>query len=433
MLRRWRMSLGLIGCAFLLVLPVLAQAVNTITVGETVEGEIGEGNTAPSYFFDGNAGDTFTVRLTAGTDGFNPVVLLANDENRVIQTFSAPLGTDFVGGVFTLENAGRYFLQIQGAGGSQGTYTLSLLAGDQTAVDSEPETVSTPTSLPAPNETPAETTAQPEPISAAQNSLFELVVGEQEDAAVSADTQSQSYTVRVGSIPLLLEARRASEGEIAFTLSDAATEDTVGILAPALPGGAFFLDSGTYTLTVDFVGGSFAVSYHLWLVPLGDAESIAESIETTSLTEPNLDAPTPVSPQGTAAAQPTNTPLAAADVDLVLRWDFDDLTLTNVSGAPVDISAISFTGDNRNVDTGYWLQSNPSLRLNALPPNACLGFRPLSMPDAPPLPPNCNNLGAWWSADIVYFWGGDTFNVLINGVPVATCETSAGTCEVALP
>jgi hypothetical protein len=146
-------------------------------------------------------------------------------------------------------------------------------------------------------------------------------------------------------------------------------------------------------------------------------------------------APTPET--GTdSVAVPTSTPNLpppAADTDLLLRWDGTALTVTNVSGSPADITTLSMTGNNRTVDSTYWARSNPALNLASIPAGSCVGLRPLAYPDRPPLPPNCDDLGGWWSADIVYVWGGESFDVYLNGQRVATCPSSAGQCAVDLP
>jgi hypothetical protein len=81
----------------------------------------------------------------------------------------------------------------------------------------------------------------------------------------------------------------------------------------------------------------------------------------------------------------------------------------------------------------FWAQGNPSLDLSAFPPDTCAGFRPLAYPDAPPLAPGCTDLAAWYSADIVHFWEGQSFDVRYNGAVIATCPTSDGQCGIDLP
>lgn len=408
------MRLAALFMLLIIVLPAAAQSVETIAIGGAAVGSVTDATPAPSYFFDAEAGQTITIRLETANAGFNPVVLLADNNNNVIETFSASLGVQIVGGTVTLNDAGRYFVQVQGAGGSRGQFQLSILEGDQ------PLTSPTPTSIP-PTATPA-----PQP-----SVLTELIPNQREDAGVSADTPQQVYAIRPLEAPQVLEARRASGSPLEFTLQDD-SGTTVGSISALLDGGAFIIpaigagETSEYRLIITHAGGEIASGYRLLLTPLSEGEPV---IAPNAPISANATPPPTTEP----TAIPTATPVVPADIDLLLTWDNAQMLITNVSGAPINISGLAFAGNNRRADPDFWTAGNPAFNLNAMPNNACAGFRPLAYPDAPRLNSPCDDLAAWYSADIVYFWSGETFDVYNNGQVVATCPSVAGTCGVDMP
>ncbi len=417
-MRLYSMFLAAAFVLLMLILPAAAQSVETITIGGAVVGSVTDAVPAPSYFFDAEAGQTITIRLETTTSGFNPVVLLADASNNVIETLSASPGVQIIGGTIALNAAGRYFVQVQGAGGSRGQFQLAILEGDQPLVS--PTT--TPTSPPIEN-TP--TQAEPPPI------LPELVPGESEQGGVSADTPQQVYVIRPLDTPQVLEARRASVGTIEITLQDD-SGTVVGSFSALLDGGAFIIpavgagETSEYRLIITHAGGGFIANYRLLLTPLNGGQPVINPNAPIS-----ANATQPPTTQPTIA--PTATPAAPADIDLLLTWDTTQMLMTNVSGAPINISGLAFAGNNRRADPNFWVSGNPAFNLYAMPNNACAGFRPLAYPDAPRLTTPCDDLAAWYSADIVYFWSGETFDVYNNGQIVATCPSVAGTCGVDMP
>jgi hypothetical protein len=400
-----------------------AQSIDTITAGGTVSGSISDTNSAPSYFFEGAAGETFTVRLETVDPGLDPVILLANADNAVIQTFSGLPGDPVIGGPFTLPSDGRFFLQVQGAGGTRGSFTMRLLVGDQ------PILPPTPTALPTigPTLTAQNETIPPAPTDAsgtAVPALPELLIGTPESAAVSADTSQQIYRVQAASTALLLELRQTGSGQLRFEVMNAASGEVVGLVSAQIRAAAFVLPAAgpeapaEYRIVITFAGGSFTADYVLALSALGeDGRLISESGQTPP---PAETTPLPIS-------------VAPENVDLLLEWDFTQFMMTNVSGQPVDVSTISFAGNNRRAGVNDWLSGNPAMNTTGFRPGACAGFRPLAYPDPPQLPLNCVSLAAWRSDDRVHFWSGSTFEVLIGGVTVATCDVSTGTCGVDIP
>jgi hypothetical protein len=402
----------------------LGQSVETITINGGAAGAVTSTNTAPSYFFEATAGQVLTVRLETPSDGFNPVLLLADASNAVVNTFSGPPGQKVIGGTFTVETSGRYFIQVQGAGGTTGQFTLTLLPGEQ------PIQPPTPTALPLPTDMP---TALPDAGAGAQNVqdgvLMPLIVGGQTvTGGVSADTPVQMYRFLGMATEQALEVRHTGEGRFDFSLFAGDAETPLASIDGVLRAAALVVPAGEgeYRIVIRHAGVAFAADYAITLSPVVDGALIASA----------QGAPVPAaSPTALPTAGPSATPTALppGEVDLLLTWRFDQFIAVNVAGRPLDISTISFAGDNRRVDTSYWERANPGLSLTAFSPGACVGLRPLAYQDPPALPGNCRSLGGYWSADILVFWMGESFQVLFNGVPVATCQSDTGTCGVDVP
>lgn len=401
----------IIAAALLLAAPVaFAQTISSIEIGGTVQGAVTASDPAPSYFFETVGPATLLARIQVSPDQLVPVLLAAGSDNQVISTVSASPGMRVLESQFAVPDSGRYFVQVQGVNGSQGVFSLTLL--DVNAL--------TPTPTIAPAATPAPP-AQP------------LNAGQSLSGEVSAAAPEQRFSIAGAATGLVIRLdspSRGAPGFPAFTLVDSAG-NTLAALSSGLRGGTLVLPPGegtAYTLTASFSGGEVQP----FRVALLDALTYLV-LESEALAR--LNAP----PATAAPAQPTSAPAAATaipaatDVDLLLRWDGSALTLTNVAGVPVNISTLSMTGNNRTVDSSYWARSNPALNLAAVPAGSCVGLRPLAYPDAPPLPPVCDDLGGWWSADIVYVWGGDSFDVYVNGTLAATCPSNAGQCAVDLP
>ena len=405
-----------IGMALLLAASVVAaQTVSSITIGGTVQGAVTASDPAPSFFFEATGPATLLARIQVSPDQLVPVLLAADSTNQVISTVSASPGMRVLESQFNIAGAGRYFVQVQGVNGTQGIFSLSLL--DVNAL------TPTPTTVPL--------TATPAPAPAAQF----LSVGQTIASELSAETPEQRFAITGTNSGLVIRLDSPSRGAPAFPaieLTDG-NGQTLASLTGTLRGGTLVLppaEGGSFTLTARHSGGDVQP----FRVALLDALTylVLESEALSRLNAPDVTA----LPTTETALSPTNTPAQpppAADTDLLLRWDGSALTLTNVSGSPADIRTLSMTGNNRTVDASYWANSNPSLNLGGIPNGSCVGLRPLAYPDRPPLPPNCDDLGGWWSADIVYVWGAESFDVYVNGQLAATCQSSAGQCAVDLP
>jgi hypothetical protein len=395
----------LLAAALWLAVPAAAQSVGAIDIGGTMQGAVTADDPAPSFFFETTGPASLLARVQVSPDALTPVLLAADSANRVISTVSASPGMRVLESQFSVAGGGRYFVQVQGIDNTQGVFSLTLL--DMNAA------TATPTSMP-----PTATTTPPPPPVSASLRLDQSITSE-----VSAEVPEQRFAMigAAGGLVIRIETEPRGDWRIpAFTLFDA-NGGVVATLAGDLRGAALVLPAAAgadFTLVAAHSGGAVQ-PFEITL--LGVLEGLSP-FEPAPPTEAAL------------LATPTSTPVPAPiDVDLLLRWDDTALMMTNVSGAPVDISNVSMSGNNRRVDSSYWARSNPSLNLAALPARSCVGLRPLAYPDAPPLPPDCNDLAAWWSADIVYVWGGETFDVTVNGALAATCPSIAGQCGIDLP
>jgi hypothetical protein len=388
-----------------------AQAVDTITIGASKAGEVTESNPAPSFFFDAEANQVLTIQLTSTTEGFAPVLLVADSENQMLDTFSASSSESIVGGAITIPESGRYFVQIQGVNGSRGAFTLALLEGDIPINSSTPEVENTAEVL---------------------DDMHPLSVGDQVESQVDQTDTERSFTFDTDQIALAVQVRGGG-ADTAFTVT--LTSDVSGAIvgqyqAPAI-GGAFIVppSSGSYTLTVQRAAADPAQPFVVSLSDYRTGEPLDTSEPLEVTTAPSLE------PSATLVPSPAATPapLPPEEIDAILTWNESALMFTNVSGGDLDVRMLAFTGSGRHVDMTFWAQSNPTLDLSAFPSDTCAGFRPLAYPDAPPLSSGCSDLAAWWSANIVHFWGGDEFDLLYNGAVIATCATSDGQCGIDLP
>jgi hypothetical protein len=392
---------------WLIVPAAAAQSVGAIEIGGTVQGAVTADDPAPSFFFETTGPAALLARVQVSPDALTPVLLAADSANRVISTVSASPGMRVLESQFSVAGGGRYFVQVQGLNGTQGVFSLTLL--DVNAATATP-TSAPPTAMPT-----------PQPPAPAQSLRF----GETITAEVSAAAPEQRFALigAAGGQVIRIETEPRGDFTIpAFTLLNEGGE-VVATLAGDLRGAALVLPAAAgedFTLVAAHRGG--------------DAQPfLITQLDMLTWQNPAQPGLPPPPTQAAVLATPTNTPPPApVDVDLLLRWDGTALMMTNVSGAPADITDVSMSGNNRRVDSSYWARSNPSLNLAALPANSCVGLRPLAYPDAPPLPPGCNDLAAWWSADIVYVWGGETFDVYVNGALAATCPSSAGQCGIDL-
>jgi serine/threonine protein kinase len=135
---------------------------------------------------------------------------------------------------------------------------------------------------------------------------------------------------------------------------------------------------------------------------------------------------------------------------ILMTYDGPIVSLTNRSGAPLDVSNLvfrRFSKDGKVVATfpaSDWLQL-PAGKTQNLQPGACLQLLDpqkttfkLAPGEAPPKPASCNKLQAWLAVNAQdwLFWvpqdGSTSFQVLFDSRVIKTCPIAGGVCEFAL-
>lgn len=358
-----------------------AQSSNPIAPDIAASGAVSADDLAPSYFFTARQGDTFSVVIDAA-EGFVPLALIAQaDDNAVIGSVTGAPGLTRVFAVVTIRRDGEHYIQVQGANDTTGTFTLLLATGSA---------ILTPTATPPP---PTELSA-----------LVPLM------GMVSPETPAQIYAVPTSDEAQTVTVTADAGASISILNADGGL---LGAIVSPLTGGSFFIPPGLTGLRVRVeLIGSVPAAYSIALNPTVRPE------------------PTP-EPTAIPTAEPTATP-APSDVDLVLNWTAQSFVLTNISGDFVDIHDLALRGNDRAVDANVWDRTN-TVDIFALPSATCVGLRPLSVPDAPPLPPRCEDLASWWSSDAFLFWAAESFEVVFAGTVIQTCQSNIGQCFVDLP
>lgn len=442
-------------------LPAAAQTSDFITIGQTVMGEVSAQNIAPSYFFTVEAAGTLYTRLTTTRTEFIPVLLLVNtSDNAVLTTIGGFDRGAMLTAQLTLPAPGQYYLQVQGSGGTGGAFALTL--SDVPIVDTTPEVMAEIMTETTPN---ALLTVAPAP-----DLLIDLPLSTPISGVVNSAAPQAGYRVSSDGQPLLLTLSIPGEPNGAPLVVQIEDEQGIEVASlRGLPTSAVVLPGGSsYTVTLRYEAVATLVNIAL---PAGirpeaavtDAPALAaytllaqpynpvliaalmgnrvaalptEALVPTALPALIVATNTPNAP--TPTPQPTAS-LAPSDIDLALRWNGTYLLITNVSGAPLDIGDLSFDGAARHADADYWEQLG-TVNIDALPAGACVGFRPLAYPDAPPLASGCSDLAAWWVSDSLAFWlaadtdaGPGTFEVSYNRQTLVTCYTNAGACSLDMP
>lgn len=460
MLRRWFFPVVCLLMAWVAT-GVYAQtppaSSSTIAVGDTVPGAVSAENIAPSYFFRVDAAQIVYLQLTPSDPAFNPVALVVNTaDNTVVATLGGAEAGAALSAAVNVPVAGQYFVQVQGAGGSAGAFTLTL---DDAPIVPTALITSTPDASPTAPVTPApEATETGEVPPLAPPFAVDLPIGTPISGAVTSASPQSLYQLSSGESPLLLTFAAQGDAALSWTVTREgdpsyrlAQVGGVPLAAVVLPGGSLFQIEVALPETTGSTS-TFA-AYTLAALPYDSALSalllsgrVGEDTIAAAPTDalalatntPDASAAPDVSPtpEPTATLTPT---VAPSDIDLALRWNGTYFLITNVSGAPLGIHDLSFEGLNRRANADTWTQLG-TVDVRSIPAGACVGFRPLAYPDAPPLAGGCSDLAAWWVSDALAFWlaadspaGPGTFAVFYNGQPLATCYTRDGGCSVDMP
>jgi hypothetical protein len=116
--------------------------------------------------------------------------------------------------------------------------------------------------------------------------------------------------------------------------------------------------------------------------------------------------------------------------DLRLEYSGDTLDIINVSGAPADWTGLVLSGAITFPFTQF--ASVVDMPLDALPANHCVQIRDSSLSGAVVLPEGCGWVRSLIQVNATRLFWNEPFQVLQDGATLATCEPSAGVCEVAL-
>ncbi len=139
-------------------------------------------------------------------------------------------------------------------------------------------------------------------------------------------------------------------------------------------------------------------------------------------------------PGGVLPGATPGTPTNPASQDLLLIYDVATpvFTLQNVSGKPLDLTGLSFTGNSVTIAASIWADYTAS-PLDSFKPIGCLMLWPFTIGEQP-APPECGDARQGWvTRNDVTFWTGGTFDVMYNGALAGTCDSAAGRCTIDLP
>lgn len=137
-------------------------------------------------------------------------------------------------------------------------------------------------------------------------------------------------------------------------------------------------------------------------------------------------------------AIPTAVPLVfatpqpgAASPDISLLYDARSLFLVNSSSGTVNLSGISITGNGRTLTLERWAQFAGNLNLGAFPAGSCLQAEQSGTNAAAPgLCRLVRSIVEYQPGQV--FWANNSFTVMRGSQTLATCDPTAGRCEVDL-
>ncbi len=273
----------------LLCLPVmvLAQAENTITIGDTVTGALTAAAPSAQYTLDGHAGDVVTITLTSDTfDSF--LTLLAPDGTALITDDDSGGGKHAQIADFTLPADGAYTIVAESYNRvSSGEYMLSV-RGTAASPAITPEATDTPASTPSPAGTLA---------------YGETVTGQ------LAENSTAPYTFEGAAGDRLTITAISDDFDAFLTLKDAdgttlaTDDDRAGNLNARIDGFVLPADS-TYTAIVSSYNTASAGAFTLQLERIESGVQDRPTPTPEATVEATLEATVEVTP---ATAEPGGT------------------------------------------------------------------------------------------------------------------------------
>jgi uncharacterized protein YkwD len=136
--------------------------------------------------------------------------------------------------------------------------------------------------------------------------------------------------------------------------------------------------------------------------------------------------------------QPTSVPLVfatpvpgAASPDVSLLYDDRSLFLVNTTGGTVNLNGMSIVGSGRTLTLERWAQFAGNLNLGAYPAGHCLQAEQSGTNAAAPgLCRSVRSVVEYQPGQV--FWASGPFTVMRGNQTLATCQPTAGRCEVDL-
>lgn len=172
----------------------------------------------------------------------------------------------------------------------------------------------------------------------------------------------------------------------------------------------------------------------------GSAESLSEvdlTIDVVVLPgyEPPPDPALALLPAATAA--PTATPEPPRP-EILLVYDGRSLSIINNARRALDLYGLEVAGSQARLPLTWWLNApgaDENFELFAFPPGDCVQAWSFTETNAPRKPAECRvrRAGRSQLTRGQFFWLEGSFDVLLDGNVVGTCEAEAKRCEVDLP
>lgn len=149
----------------------------------------------------------------------------------------------------------------------------------------------------------------------------------------------------------------------------------------------------------------------------------------------NLSDRVDVGDSSSTTSSQTNTQQTNFPAEMRLIYTQDSFTILNTSGRDLDMTGLGFSSASGTVGISQWQTEFLSRPLNAFPTGDCLQAWSVNIAEYPPKPAECGFRHAWIGlADSQLFWANtDFFSVSRGGGVLATCNVSAGVCDVDLP
>lgn len=219
----WLLML-VIGSLLVTLLPVSAQVVTPINIGENKPGEISQTSTVARFSVVSGGPQAVTVQVLSITPGFLATFRVTDAANTILQSVTTTATQSILEGSVNLPAAAVYTIEVSSANGGFGQFLLSVQPG---------------AALPPP--------PPPTP----------LIPGQEVIGTVTAQQSTQRYSFSASPTDVLLLNMRGDNplSGARFTLQDAATGDFLATIDPRLLGGSLRIPIGVTSYTLEVTHG----------------------------------------------------------------------------------------------------------------------------------------------------------------------------------